>query len=107
MTDPIDTVLAEHFAERAKNAANDVSLLPWNDDQGCRRLPVFDDLERLPPWARHGIEWADRAKKADAPAEYVPVACETTVHTYEHAEIALLHRLGALPEPSWLTLGFV
>ncbi|MGA2451641.1 MAG: transposase [Polyangiaceae bacterium] len=27
--------------------------------------------------------------------------------TYEHAEIALLHRLGALPEPSWLTLGFV
>jgi hypothetical protein len=81
VTDPIDTVLAEHFAERAKNAANDVSLLPWNDDQGCRRLPVFDDLERLPPWARHGIEWADRAKKADAPAEYVPVACETTVHT--------------------------
>jgi len=27
--------------------------------------------------------------------------------TYEHAEIALLHRLGALPEPSWLTHRFV
>jgi hypothetical protein len=27
--------------------------------------------------------------------------------TYEHAEIALFHRLGALPEPSWLTHRFV
>ncbi len=26
--------------------------------------------------------------------------------TYEHAEIALFHRLGALPEPPWLTHRF-
>jgi transposase len=27
--------------------------------------------------------------------------------TYEHAEIALFHRLGDLPEPPWLTHRFV
>jgi transposase len=27
--------------------------------------------------------------------------------TYEHAEIALFHRLGSLPEPTWFTHRFV
>ena len=67
---------------------------------------LLDHRELLLNWFQARGEIATGAVEGMNNKARVTTKLAYGFRTYEHAEIALFHRLGALPEPLWLTHRF-